>query len=691
MKKYLDGNVVMRTDFSSGKLEDYTRLHLQRLRQTTINVEVLDQNDNVIDILNGVATGGNISVDRKSFIRRTGSMTFVLSDNLLPKSKSLLWMTNKIRIYAGIDDLRSKDSTTTHFLIGTFHITEPSVTINKDNRTISIDLRDRMSRWEAGEFENKIIIPVDVKISDAMTLLMSLIGEQNIGEIEDSGSLTVPYDLEFAEGSNILDAIQKIAGLYMDWECFYTTDGYFTFRKMKFVYDKSVEPEFKFDEFSPLVIAFNENFTYTGVKNRIITIGEMDSTTGLIPRSQMDLDPTAPFGANDIGVRKKVIVDASLKNKEQCQAKAKYELFQTSNLQETGTITSIPIYFLDANHVIEVFNYSTKETEKFVVDAMTFGLQPSEFAQIQIHKLYYDDILVDTHDAKIDLIIDKIKNKGWFALPEQRIKDYYGLVGNGTKLVVNFEYNAIGGTTAYTTGFLGTTTQTMTIDLVDLGNFTDDNGDNGGNKGDYADRVIAHEMLHAVMNSSMGMAKTSTLPIWFKEGTAEFLHGADERFKISILEDGKINDAMLQFIINRAVGLLNETDKWVPDSNEYSASYLIMKYLDKKIVVGKDMKNFMATVKDSGSTGSLAVKEAIVANTAFTSFDNFVADFKANAMNYVKTKMTLNLTGDEVDTGSIGGIDHRGTTALSAESIFDESKAIAGVVSTGFVVEFERL
>ncbi len=686
----MEGNIVMNSYSAKGKLADYTRLHLQSIRRLHVTVEVLDKNDRTLDVLQGISTGGNLSIDAKSFIRRTGSLSFVLFDDLLPNSKSLLWMTNKIRIYAGIDDLSTVNMTTTHFCLGTFYISEPSVTVNKDNRSISITLQDRMSKWEDEEFENKVVIPTEVKVSDALKSILTLVGETELSMIEDTGDLLVPYDLEFGQGSNVLDAIQKIVGLYMDWECFYDTEGKFVFRKMKFVFDRDVEPDFVFDEHSPMVIAFNENFTYKGVKNRVVVFGAMDEKTGLIPRSQADLVPSETFGADNIGIKKKVFVEESLTKKEQCEAKARYELYKASNLQESGTITTLPIYFLDANHVVEAWNPATKEMEKYVVYATTFGLLPNEFAQLQVTKLYYDDTLIDTHDQKVDYIINNITNKGWLSLPEQRIADYYGLTGNGTKLVVNFEYNAIGGTTAYTTGYLGTTAQTLTIDLVDLGNATDDNGDNHTNKGDYADRVIGHEVVHAVMNSSMGMSKTSTLPIWFKEGSAEFIHGADERLKVSIVENGKINDAMLQFVINRAVGLLNGTDSWVADSNEYSASYLIMKYIDKKIVVGKTMKDFMATVKNSGSDGTTAVKEAIVANTTFKTFADFVNDFKNNAMNYVKTKVTLNIGSDEADTGSIGGSDHRGTVPLNAESIFDESKAVAGIISTGFDVTFEK-
>ena len=686
--QFINGNVVMNGESVGNSLSDFTSLHLQSIRRLTITVEVLDKNNNTIDVLQGLSTGGSLSIDGTSLIRRTGTLSFVLFDRLLPAQNNLLWITNKIRIYAGIDDLRTQNNTTTHFCLGTFYITEPSVSIAKDNRSITINLQDRMGRWEDEEFENTVIIEANTPIAEGLKAILTVMGETEFSEIQSS-NLVVPYQLEFAQGSTVIDAIDKIAKLYMDWDAFYDTEGKFVFRKMQLVYDRTIEPQWVFDENSPLMLSFDENYTYKGVKNRIVVFGAMDETTGLTPRSQADLVPSSTFGSDAVGIRKKVFVETTLTTKEQCQSKSQYELWKASNLQESASIVTMPIYYLDANHIIQVTNPATKEVEKYIVDTIAVGLNITETMTITAHKVYYDDIQLDVQDAKVEYIIDKITNKGWLSTPEARILQYYGLKGNGTPLVVNFEYNSIGGTTAYTTGYLGTTTQTLTVDLVDLGSATDDNGDHHTNKGDYADRIVGHEMVHAVMNSAMGMAKTSTLPTWFKEGSAEFIHGADERLKISIVEDDAINDSMLDYIIDRGVDLLNGGG-WISDSNEYSASYVLLKYIDKNMKSGKDMKSFMATILGSAGDGAQALKDAITSNTTFTTYQAFVDSFKANGANFVKTKITLNLTGDEVDTGSIGGIDHRGTVALNAEDIFDESKAVAGVISTGFVVTFNR-
>lgn len=686
---FLQGNIIMNGESIAERASEFSKLHLQSIRRLHVTVEVLDQNNKTVDVLQGVSTGGSMNVNGTSLIRRTGSMSFVLFDKLLPNEKSSLWMTNKIRVYTGIDDLSTFEGIATHFCLGTFFITEPSVTISKDNRTITIELQDRMAMWETEQLENKLIIEPETPVSVGIKSLLSVMGETQFAYIEDTLE-TVPYQIEFAQGSNVLEAIQKLRDLYMDWEAFYDTEGNFVFRKMKMTYDKAIIPHWKFDEESPLLLTFTENFTYKEVKNRVLVYGAMNEKTGLTPKSQADLVPDSLFGANKIGIKKKIIIDAKYTKKEQCEAKSKFELWKSSSLQEKITITTVPVYFLDANHILEVWNPATAEVERYIIDTIGFGLGANEPMNITAHKIYYDDVLLDTHDAKITYLIDMITNKGWLSIPEARIKAYYGLEGDGSKLVVNFEYNQSGGTTAYITGYMGTTTQLLTIDLVDLGEGIGDSGDNPlDSKADYTDRILGHEMLHAVMNNNFGMDKISKLPVWFTEGSAELLHGADERVKVSIVDNGSINDERLSYIID--LGVLMLTDgRWDSASDSYSSSYLIMKYIDKKITTGKDMKAFMNSIKVSTKNGFEALKDAVVANTAFTTYEAFIADFKTNGVNFVKTNMTLNLTGDEVDTGSIGGIDHRGQSPLNAESIFDNSSAVAGLISSGFSVEFDR-
>ena len=689
IQKFINGNIVMNGESAQDSLADFSSLHLQSVRRLHITIEVLDAQNNTLEVLQGLSTAGNIENNGTSLVRRTGSLTFVLKDKFVPNPESPIWMTNKIRVYAGIDNMKAQDYKPTHFCLGTFFIAEPSVTVSPDNRSITIELQDRMAMWENTQFENKIVIEPETPVHVAFQMILSVNGETQFSYIQETAE-TVPYQIEFAQGSSVLEALTTLSSLYMDWEAYYNTEGFLVYKKMDIQYNRETLPQWVYDEKSPLLLSFDEAFTYKGVKNRIVVFGGMDEKTGITPRSQADLIPTATLGANNIGVKKSVIVEPSYIQKEQCDAKAKFELWKSSTLQESVTISSVPIYFLDSNDLIEVWNPTTRKMERYAITGISFGLSHTDAMQIQARKVYYDDVLMDTHDKSVDYLINMITNKGWLSIPEARIKQYYGLSGDGSTLNINFEHNQVGGTTAYVTGYHGTTTQTMTIDLVDLGTGTGDSGDNPlSSKGDYTDRILGHEMLHAVMNNSFGIAKTAVMPQWFREGVAEFLHGADERLKLVIAEDGAINEGRLKHLIQRGTSLLRVND-WTSQTTDYSAGYIIIKYLDKKLSSGKDMKSLMAHIKASKKDGDVAIRDAIVANTGFSTYNAFVADFEKNGAAFVKTNVTLNMLGDEVDTGSIGGSDHRGTVPLNAETVFDNSKAVAGRIATGFKVQFER-
>ncbi|MEC2077891.1 hypothetical protein [Metabacillus fastidiosus] len=68
------------------------------------------------------------------------------------------------------------------------------------------------------------------------------------------------------------------------------------------------------------------------------------------------------------------------------------------------------------------------------------------------------------------------------------------------------------------------------------------------------------------------------------------------------------------------------------------------------------------------------------------SFASFVSDFQTNAAGYLTT-LTSFTNGPEIDTGSIAGSDHNGSTDLNAEDIFDNSTATLGQITLNFNVE----
>lgn len=691
--KYLKGDIVMGAK-DIPDIANYADLHLSPVRKLHVTVEVIDQDNNPIETIQGLATGGSLSVSNDSLVRRTGSLSFVLYDYLLPKKDSVLWMTNKIRVYAGLEDLSSSDNSITHFCLGTFHITEPKVDIAVDSRTISISLEDNMMRWEQEQIESKIEIQAGVPLHTAVIELMNIYGEFNVKA--DFTDLSVPHLLEFNEGDTVASIITKLRDLYMDWECYYDIDGTFVFRKMDIQRENGEPIAWRFDKEGDLITSFGESFTYKELKNKIVVVGQMNETTGLTPRAEFGItNEDSLFHHSSIGNKTKVIADSSYSTVGQCMSRARYELAKSSTFQEKLSLSSLPIYYLDGNDIIEVRNHATKELEKYVIDSISFSLEVDGEMSIECHKIYYNQFelndTIEKYRESADIIIDGIVNKGWLSLSEKRVKDYYGLEGDGSDLIVRFEYQGKYGTTAYVTGYLHSSKQTMTIDLADFENSQGDSGDNNTGKAEYSDRVLGHEMVHAIMNNSLGVNKTISLPPWFKEGASELIHGADERLKLSIVRVGKLDSQLVDNLVVIATNLLNGA-VWQSHSDYYSAGYVITKYIDSRLQLeGKSMIDLMYSIKQSTKTGDLALRDAIVEHTSFETYQDFVTNFSENATNHIKYNITLNLNGDEVDTGSIAGIDHRGSSNLSAEQVFDNSKATRGVSAVGLNVIFDEM
>lgn len=273
-------------------------------------------------------------------------------------------------------------------------------------------------------------------------------------------------------------------------------------------------------------------------------------------------------------------------------------------------------------------------------------------------------------------VIDGLK-KGWLEVSENLIFSKYGLKGDGGNLNVILDKEISGGM-AYVLCIPNNHQLHISMSDFQPGNSPD--GINKWGKGFYDDRVIAHEMVHAVMDQDFGGTKFNEIyygnGIWFIEGSAEFMHGADERLKIDIGSFGTIDNAKGDALVSRAEDLLNGA-AWAGSSLDYSAGYTIMKYLDSKLGANT-MANLMTDIDASGDTGMNALKTAIGTRTTSGSFSQFVTDFSqagaGGGKDYVLNSITLNWGGDEIDTGSISGSDHGGAS-INAENVVDEATA----------------
>ena len=272
-------------------------------------------------------------------------------------------------------------------------------------------------------------------------------------------------------------------------------------------------------------------------------------------------------------------------------------------------------------------------------------------------------------------VMDGLK-LGWLEESEKRIKQFYGIKGDGATLTVDLTFTDGAGNVAASvsgTGGAGGKVYNQKLN-IDMADFTPPNLPDGGTAPFYNDRIIAHEMVHAVMGRSVNM---TSMPTWFLEGSAELIHGADERLKTDIAINGQAA------VVNQIGGA------WGSASIDYSSAYAATRYLHDKLKglgVSGGLKGLMQNLASTGSNLDVALNA--VTNGVYASAAAFVTDWQANGSNYITNQMNLN----NADTGAIGGLDADMGPEYTAKNIMTDRGSVYGdQVLEGFNLVFPTI
>ena len=275
---------------------------------------------------------------------------------------------------------------------------------------------------------------------------------------------------------------------------------------------------------------------------------------------------------------------------------------------------------------------------------------------------------------------------GWLGNSERMIRDLFGIEGDGAAISIELTSftDGAGGTAARVVSSVGASGYGNNLRMqIDMADFTPSNLPNGGSGPFFNDRIIAHEMVHAVMARSTNFGNLANNPnaTWLLEGAAEFIHGADERLAGDIAANG--GGAAGRAAVVAAVG-----NGFSGSSLDYSGGYAATRYLHDQIKQAggsglKDLMQYMsqnpaATLDDAFANGT----QGLYANNAA-----FLADFATNGAAYVAT---MNLTN--ADTGAIGGLDADGGAVKTASNVVANGATAAGPdVLNNFVESYEQI
>ena len=142
MAKYeylLDNNFLQQIDTSNIQ-ELHSRLNIKNF------------NNEFVGSIEGKATGGNLSINGNSAVRRTGNISMVIDDSLynITSVDNLISINKYVELEIGIENtynfnIKYKKYKILWFPLGTFIISQPSISNSINGLTLNLQLKDKMA------------------------------------------------------------------------------------------------------------------------------------------------------------------------------------------------------------------------------------------------------------------------------------------------------------------------------------------------------------------------------------------------------------------------------------------------------------------------------------------------------------------------------------------------------------------
>lgn len=208
---------------------------LQSIQNRYIKIELLNYQYQTVDMLEGVATEGNITIDANSDIRRTASISLVVNDSSFNvQSGGKIWLDRFVRLWVGTESIKTGEVEWTN--CGLYIIDAPSYQYDAVTNTLSLSLLDLMAKMTGIRNGYLPGLPVVYKagenIRQAIIDTIALAGFTKYVVDDAPSPGTIPVDLEFSQGVTVYDLLVGLRDIYPFYEMFFDVDGTFYYKQI---------------------------------------------------------------------------------------------------------------------------------------------------------------------------------------------------------------------------------------------------------------------------------------------------------------------------------------------------------------------------------------------------------------------------------------------------------------------------
>lgn len=369
-------------------VNDFIKAMLSPQKRLYIKIELYDSNYRYIkEITQQVKTDlGTLAINGDSPIRRSFKLSL---DNSLGEfifgEQNLIWIDKRLKLYIG---LKTWNGNIEYIPTGVFVLTEPEDSHTLEGKPATINAVDKayFMTDKRGKFVNEQIIQAGVKITDAIKIIASHVGETmfNFDNVTD----TVPYELTYSGDENRWNAIQELATL-AKCTVFYDVYGYLRLKKIdlnKFE-NEPITWEYKYGDPKEKLYAGNiRTFNDSNLYNDIVVLGGSSDTATC--RYRLTVDETNPLWTNHPYSVQRIGYntfhwnngnpDPLLSTDDECKWRAKFMLMQYLGFTEDIQLSISPNYLHDVDDVIWIEDVENGISgSKYLIKSINLPLAPS--------------------------------------------------------------------------------------------------------------------------------------------------------------------------------------------------------------------------------------------------------------------------------------------------------------------------
>ena len=454
---------------------------LQNIQSRYIKLELLNYQFQTVDNIEGVCTGGSISIDANSDVRRTGSVELVVTDSSFEvASGGKIWLDKYIRVWIGTASLLTGEVEYTN--CGIFIIDAPSYQYNPSTNTLTPSFLDLMAKLTG--VRNGYLPGTPVVLSAGENIRKAIIDTLALGGftkyvVEEAPSPgTIPVDLEFGQGATVYDLLSGLRDIYPSYEIFFDVDGVFYYKPIptgenepvyiddslwkNVVIDENIVVDFQnvknvvevygrthnpayfsssttviensinlniseITEYVPdIIYGFtltdnpgysNYNLKINNLKSYPILLDDGTTAADILPEEgevyycvqfkgtywnylghlqaygyAEDDNPQSPFYIDGtVGKIRLPLYGGEYENcfsDDLAQQRAERELWLHTNMNNTITLTCVPVYWIDVNILC---THKPRESEiayPYIIKSINIGLTPSDSMTITMIRFY---------------------------------------------------------------------------------------------------------------------------------------------------------------------------------------------------------------------------------------------------------------------------------------------------------------